>query len=200
MKILIAEDDDLARLCLETFLRKWDYEVVVARDGQEAWQALQAPEAPKLAILDWMMPAMDGPEVCRRLRGKVGQLPTYVILLTARDAKTDIVRGLQAGANDYVTKPFDLEELQARVRVGQSVVELQGHLAARVAELELALAQVKQLQMLLPICSYCRKVRDDHNYWQQVETYFLDHSEVRFSHGICPDCLQIVMATEFKSV
>ncbi len=95
---------------------------------------------------------------------------------------------MQSGANDYVIKPFDRAELQARVRVGQNVVELQRSLAQRVRELEEALSQVQQLQGLLPICSYCKKIRDDRNYWQQVETYVSRHTQMRFSHGICPDC------------
>jgi response regulator RpfG family c-di-GMP phosphodiesterase len=111
-------------------------------------------------------------------------------LLTGRDAKADVVAGLLAGANDYVTKPFDREELRARLHVGRQVVELQHSLAARVQQLEKALSQVNSLEGLLPICTYCKKIRDDNNYWEQVETYLLDHSEVRFSHGICPDCLQ----------
>src|SRR5262249_57910928 len=105
------------------------------------------------------------------------------------------VTGLQSGANDYVTKPFDRAELQARVCVGKSVVELQRSLALRVRELEDALSQVRQLQGLLPICCYCKKIRDDRNYWQQVETYVGDHSAARFSHAICPDCLKAAEAT-----
>jgi DNA-binding response OmpR family regulator len=189
MKILIAEDDLVSRRVLKGTLEGWGHDVVATCDGHAAWQALQGEGAPKLAILDWMMPELDGPEVCRRLSACRVQEPTYVILLTAKDATADIVEGLDAGANDYITKPFDRKELQARLRVGQRVVELQGHLATRVRELEEALTEVKQLQTLLPICCYCKKVRDDNNYWQQVETYFVDHSDVRFSHGICPDCL-----------
>ncbi|MBX9622599.1 MAG: hypothetical protein K2X82_02180, partial [Gemmataceae bacterium] len=108
---------------------------------------------------------------------------------TANDAKKDVIAGLQAGANDYVTKPFDVDELQARLGVARKVVELQAALAARVRELEEALAQVKQLQALLPICAYCKKIRDDANYWQQVDSYLVNHSGIRFTHGICPDCL-----------
>jgi DNA-binding response OmpR family regulator len=188
MKVLIAEDDPIPRRMLQAALLGWGYEVVVACDGQDAWEALQGPSAPRLAVLDWEMPVLDGVTVCRRLRSRPTPEPTYVILLTARDAQADIVAGLQSGANDYVVKPFDRDELQARVRVGQQVVELQRSLALRVRELEEAMSQLKQLQGLLPICSYCKKIRDDRNYWQQVETYVSARAAVRFSHGICPDC------------
>ena len=198
MRILIAEDEPIPRLLLSTALAEWGYEVVTAEDGDQAWQALQAPDAPRMAVLDWMMPGVDGPELCRRLRERSTSEPTYVILLTARDDKGDVVAGLVAGANDYVTKPFDRDELRARIQVGRTVVELQGTLAARVRELEAALAQVKQLQGLLPICSYCKKVRDDKNYWQRVEGYFAEHTEVRFSHGICPDCWRDVVGPQLR--
>src|SRR5207248_10993171 len=101
-----------------------------------------------------------------------------------------IVEGLTAGADDYVIKPFDRAELKARINAGERILRLQAELAARVKELEFALASVKLLQGLLPICCYCKKIRDDKNYWQQVDTYVLDHSVIRFSHGICPDCLE----------
>jgi sigma-B regulation protein RsbU (phosphoserine phosphatase) len=190
VKVLIAEDEPISRCMLVAAFTEWGYEPVGTSDGVGAWQILQAEDAPKLAVLDWTMPGMDGLEICRRVREKHTPEPTYLILLTGRNAKADVVAGLLAGANDYVTKPFDREELRARLHVGRQVVELQHSLAARVQELEKALSQVNSLQKLLPICSYCKKIRDDNNYWEQVETYLLDHSEVRFSHGICPDCLQ----------
>ena len=111
-----------------------------------------------------------------------------MILLTAKDSTEDIVEGLQAGADDYVTKPFDNDVMRARVQVGTRVVNLRSELANRVIELEEALSRVVQLQGLLPICSYCKRIRDDHDYWQQVEDYISEHSDVRFSHSICPDC------------
>ena len=142
-----------------------------------------------------MMPGLDGPQVCRRLREQKEQVPTYIILLTALTGKQDIIAGLGAGADDYVTKPFDRGELLARVGVGERVIALEDALSARVAELEEALSHIRTLQGILPICSYCRKVRDDEGYWQQVETYVRDHSEAQFSHGICPECFEQVWAT-----
>jgi response regulator RpfG family c-di-GMP phosphodiesterase len=108
----------------------------------------------------------------------------------------DLVTGLDAGADDYITKPFDFEELRARVRVGVRMVRLQQSLAARVSQLEEALANVRVLQGLLPICLYCKKIRDDQNYWQQVDKYIGDHSQARFSHGVCPDCYERVVKPE----
>jgi response regulator RpfG family c-di-GMP phosphodiesterase len=141
-----------------------------------------------LLVLDWLMPETDGVEVCRQARETPALKSAYIILLTSRGSKEDIVQGLQAGADDYVTKPFDHGELRARVQVGSRVVQLQSALADRVTELEEAIANVKQLQGLLPICSYCKKIRDDGNYWHRVESYIAGHANVRFSHGICPEC------------
>jgi len=188
MKILVADDDPVSRLMLRSLLTGWGYEVTAVADGAEAWGVLRCEGAPSLAVVDWMMPGLDGPEVCRRLRERPHPTPAYVLLVTSRGAKADIVAGLRSGANDYVVKPFDLEELQARVQVGRTVVELQQALGARVRELEEALTQVRQLQGLLPICCYCKKVRDDRDYWQKVEDYLGEHAGVQFSHGICPQC------------
>ena len=125
MKILIAEDNMTTRRILETILVKWNYDVISACDGNEAWEKLQEKDPPKLIILDWMMPGINGVEICRRLRRPDAVEPMYIILLTARDEKNDIVEGLGAGADDYIAKPFDKEELRARIDVGRRVVELQ---------------------------------------------------------------------------
>lgn len=199
MKILVAEDDLASRRVLETTLQKWGYDVVSVSDGAEAWAILSSEGAPPLAILDWMMPELDGIELCRRVR-EVIQRPTYIILLTARGSKEDIVVGLQSGADDYITKPFDREELRARLQVGVRIVMLQMELAERVAQLQEALARVKQLQGLLPICSYCKKIRDDQNYWIQVEQYIAAHSDAQFSHGICPECYRRYVQPELDAL
>ncbi len=188
MRVLIAEDDLTSRTILAALLNKWGYESVVTKDGAEAWEVLQQPDAPKLVLLDWNMPGMDGLEVCRRLRENDSTTPAYVILLTVREAKGDIVRGFEAGANDYISKPYDHEELQARIGVGQRMLELQDKLAERMRELQAALDDVRTLRGIIPICMHCKKVRDDQGYWKQVETYVGEHSEAQFSHGICPEC------------
>jgi CheY-like chemotaxis protein len=193
MRVLIAEDDSVSRCLLEATLQKFGFEVISAATGGEAWAVLQSDHSPSLAILDWMMPEIDGIEICRRVRQLPTATPPYLILLTAKSEKTDVVIGLDAGANDYLTKPFDRSELRARIQVGTHVLELQKVLVGRVQELEAALSQVKQLQGLLPICSYCSKIRSEENYWQRVENYLSEHAQVAFSHGICPDCYRTVV-------
>jgi CheY-like chemotaxis protein len=198
MKILIAEDERVSRRLLELTLTGWGHEVIVTEQGAEAWAVLEQENPPSLAILDWMMPGMDGIEICRRLRQRKNSSHTYIILLTAKSSKANIVEGLIAGANDYITKPFDRDELRARVNVGETVLDLQQKLAGRVMDLEEALGQVRVLQGILPICSYCKHVRDDKDYWQSVECYISEHSEAKFSHGICPQCYESVIKPQLE--
>jgi DNA-binding response OmpR family regulator len=200
MRVLIAEDDPVSRHLLGATLARWGHEVVAATDGLEAWGALQAADAPALAILDWMMPGMDGVEVCRRARAAPGPTSPYLILLTAKGQREDVVTGLAAGADDYVTKPFHRGELRARVQVGVRTVALRQALADRVRELEDALARVKQLQGLLPICAYCKKIRDDGHYWREVESYVSQHSAAQFSHSICPECYERLVRPELEEM
>ena len=192
MRILIAEDDLTSRTMLAGVLNKGGHEVVETQEGAAAWAALQQPDAPRLAILDWMMPELDGPEVVRRVRAlPATNQPPYLILLTTKGDKADIIAGLKDGANDYLVKPFDPGELHARVEVGRRMLEIQAALAAKIEELRLALDQIKTLRGIVPICANCKKIRDDKGYWSQVEAYVSQHSEARFSHGICPDCIKI---------
>jgi phosphoserine phosphatase RsbU/P len=199
MRTLVAEDNSTTRLMLESTLSDWGYQVLATCDGAAAWQELQKEGAPQLVLLDWKMPEMDGLEVCQRLRLKPNSQAPYVILLTAKADKRDVVTGLEAGADDYITKPFDPQELRARVQAGARIVELQMYLAERVKELEAAVARVKQLQGLLPICAYCKRIRDDQNYWQQVEAYIGKHSEAQFSHGVCPECSERFVKPDMES-
>jgi diguanylate cyclase (GGDEF)-like protein len=140
MKVLIADDESVSRRLLESSLRRWDYQPVIANDGLEAFQILSQPDAPKLAILDWLMPGKTGLEVCREIRQRKREPYTYILLLTAKTAKADVIHGLDAGADDYVTKPFDAAELQVRLRTGKRILYLQDQLiAAREALRERAL-------------------------------------------------------------
>jgi putative two-component system response regulator len=125
MKVLIADDNHFYRCALEATLKEWGYEVTAVADGEAAWDVLRAESAPKIAILDWMMPKLDGVEVCRRLRAMPRHEPTYLIILTSRDGKANAVKALESGADDYVTKPFDRGELAARLRVGKRIVTMQ---------------------------------------------------------------------------
>ena len=198
MKVLIADDDNVGRMVLESAIRRWGYEAVSAVDGSEALAALQSDDPPALAILDWMMPGMNGVEVSRAVRSLAQPSSAYIILLTARSEKEDIVAALDAGADDYLTKPYHSEELRVRVQAGMRIVELQRSLAGRISELEAALASVKQLQGMLPICSYCKNIRDDDNYWQKVDDYISDHADVQFSHSVCPNCYDEIVVPDMK--
>jgi len=194
MHILIAEDDPVTGEILARTLQRWHHNTMLVVDGAHAWDRLRTATDPMLAILDWMMPEMDGPDVCRRVRQELPLANMYLLLVTAREGRGDMVAGLDAGADDYIIKPFDPEELRARVAVGVRVLGLQQKLGERVAELQVALSNVKQLHGLLPICSYCKRIRGDDQYWQQVEGYIAEHSEAQFSHGICPACYATVSA------
>lgn len=198
MKILIAEDDPVSCHVLTANLTNWGHEVIAVTNGLDAWEALQKVDAPHLAILDWMMPKMEGPEICRRLRQLGGDIQTYVILLTARQGVAEVVKGMEAGADDYLTKPYHRDELCVRVQVGVRMIELQQKLADRVDQLQQALEQVKRLEGIIPICGYCKKIRDDQDYWQDVDRYIATHSEAEFSHGICPSCYKDVVAPQIE--
>jgi CheY-like chemotaxis protein len=183
---------------LEAALNEGGYGTVAVGDGGAAWEALQGPDAPKFAILDWLMPGLDGLEVCRRARALPTRQPPYLLLLTVRDSRPDVVAGLRGGADDYMTKPFDHAELHARLQTGLRIQRLQEELAAELRRSQEALALVKQLQGLLPICGYCKKIRDDRNAWQQLEDYISAHSEARFSHGVCPRCWEEHVGPELR--
>lgn len=131
MKILIAEDDLTSRTILHEVLKKFGYAVISTSDGEGAWAALQESDAPQLAVLDWMMPKIDGLSLCRKLRGQERKNPLYLILLTSKGEGRDIVQGLEAGADDYIAKPYDSEELRARVNVGRRMITLQNTLRER---------------------------------------------------------------------
>ena len=193
MRVLIAEDDAVTARMLQGLIRSWGYEVVTATDGPSALAMLQSDDAPQLALLDWMMPGVDGPDICRTVRQRIRGDSTYLLLLTARHELSDIVTGLDAGADDYLVKPFEPEELRARVKAGARISDLQQRLAAQVTQLGQALSKVRRLSGLLPICAYGKAIRDDSDYWHRVEEYVTEHAEVTFSHGICPNCLDAAL-------
>jgi len=186
--VLIVDDNMNNLQVLGNILKIRNYGIAVATDGKQALQMARST-IPDLILLDIMMPGMDGFEVCQELKADESTVHIPIIFLTAKAEIDDIVKGLRYGAADYVTKPFNSIELLARVKTH---LELKLSLDAQkelVKRLSKALADVKQLSGLLPICSHCKKVRDDKGYWNQVENYISAHSEAKFSHGICPDCV-----------
>jgi phosphoserine phosphatase RsbU/P len=187
--VLIADDDKVTLNVLNDALTRAGYDVITATDGEQAWRKLQQSPA-QLAVLDWLMPGMEGIEICRRAAKEPKLANSYFILLTGKDTTDDLVLGLQAGASDYLRKPFHEAELLARVEVGIRFIKLQKKLAERVEEMERALATVRRLEGLLPICSYCKRIRNEQDYWERVDNYISQHTNVRFSHNICPDCYE----------
>jgi sigma-B regulation protein RsbU (phosphoserine phosphatase) len=189
VKILAVEDDAVARAVLRQALRRLGHDTVEAADGEAAWQAIQT-EPVRVVVSDWMMPRSDGLDLCRKIRGRTGAEYIYFILLTSRDAtEENQTAAADAGIDDFLTKPLDLSELWMRLRVAERILKYT--------------TQVRQLEEMLPICSYCKKIRDDHNYWQQLEGYISDRTGSDFSHSVCPDCYdRVVMPQleEFKSV
>ena len=175
MNILIADDDSTSRIVLTATLKKLGHQVTVVKDGAEAWATFGTTEVP-LLISDMVMPHMNGLELCQRIRAAKRPKYTYIILLTSVGGKSGYLVGMRAGADDFINKPFDEEQLAARLVVAERILNLQ--------------SQVNQLSGLLPICCVCKKVRDDQNYWQQVESYISKRTDARFSHGYCPDCFK----------
>ena len=190
MRLLVADDDANTINLLRKYLNDWGYDVVTAGNGIEALNIITGGNSPEIIILDWLMPGIDGIGVIKEVRQIETSNPPYIILFTVRDEKGAIIEGLEAGANDYVTKPFDKDEFRARIRVGERFVALQNSLAERIKELQEAVAQIHTLRGIIPICSFCHKIRNDQQSWERIEKYISDHSEAEFSHGICPECMK----------
>jgi DNA-binding response OmpR family regulator len=186
VKILAVEDDAVARAVLRQALRRLGHDVIEATHGANAWEVLQ--NAPvRVVVSDWMMPEVDGLELCRRIRRRSGAEYIYFILLTGRDATSDNQKeAADAGVDDFLTKPLDFGELWMRLRVAERILQYT--------------TQVRQLEQMLPICSYCKKIRDDQNYWQQIEGYISERTGSDFSHSVCPDCYQRVLIPELEKI
>ncbi len=175
MKILVAEDDAVSRLILEKTLQGWGHSAAACDNGAAAWALYRSGEF-RLLISDWMMPEMDGPELCRKIRSLKRSDYTYVILLTAKTGKENFLEGMEAGADDYLTKPFDADGLKVRLSVAERILSLQ--------------ADVQTLRGILPVCAWCHKFRDDERLWKTAEEYLKSHTEIDFSHSICPECAE----------
>ena len=184
MKVLAVEDDPLARTVLRRALERLGHEVVEAKDGEEAWQAWQS-EKPRVAVCDWQMPKLDGLRLCKRLRAQGGRDYVYFILLTSStDSAQNRRAAAEAGVDDFLTKPIDLSMLWARLRVAERILKYT--------------TQVHRLEEMMPMCSYCKKIRDDQNYWQQIESYINERTGTEISHSVCPECYQRVVVPELE--
>lgn len=178
-RILVAEDDPVSSTILRTVLEKFGYETVITRDGNEAWNEFNK-EPVRLIVSDWMMPGMDGLALCEKLRARSQTLYTYFILLTANHTSAEnYALATAAGVDDFLTKPLDREAIRMRLSVAERILKYT--------------AEIRQLQEMIPICVYCRKVRDEHDYWELVESYIQKQTGSRFSHGACPECYEKVI-------
>jgi sigma-B regulation protein RsbU (phosphoserine phosphatase) len=175
MTILVAEDDKVSRLVLVTKLKKLGHEVIATDNGRSAWEAFTEAQ-PQMIITDWMMPEMDGLELCRLVRATERDAYVYIMLLTALIGKKNYLEGMAAGADDFLNKPVDMDELVARLRVAERILGMH--------------KEIRQLEGLLPICAYCKKIRDDEDRWHPVESYISTRTDVSFSHGYCPECME----------
>jgi phosphoserine phosphatase RsbU/P len=193
-RVLIAEDHRPTREALKTLLEQKGYAVTAVGNGADAIEALTELDGPSIAVVDWMMPEATGLEVCRAVRESARYV--YVIVVTARDGEEDVAKALAAGADDFIRKPCGPSELVARVRNGQRTISLERSLAARVGELEEMVERIHQLKQLLPICMYCKKVRDDSDYWRDIDEYIHQETGTDFSHGICPECMASALTGE----
>lgn len=188
MRVLIAEDDPTSRKHLAHLVERWGHQPVPAEDGVVALAMLRRPDAPPLALLDWMMPGPDGPEICAALSPSRRYTARHLILLTSNGEPEHVVAGLRAGADDYVAKPFRPDELRVRIDAGIRILGRQQRLIQQVEDLEAAGRERGRPDRFLPICSYCNHIRNQQNRWEGVDVYFHKYAGIDFTHGICPDC------------
>lgn len=185
MKVLIVEDDPVARLYIEAALAALELDTVVAGDGEEALSLIEAQPI-RLVVSDWMMPKMDGLELCRRVRSRSGEY-VYFILLTQMSASPENEdAAIEAGVDDFLSKPVNPRELKIRLHVARRILEYTAH--------------IQRLESFIPICSYCKKVRDDQNYWQRIENYINERTGSEFSHSVCPDCYKVEIVPQLEAL
>ncbi|MBL9189128.1 MAG: response regulator [Opitutaceae bacterium] len=185
--MLAVEDNAVARAVLRQALQRLGHEAVEAADGEAGWAAFLRHDDVRVVVSDWTMPRGDGLELCRRIRARPDEEYVYFILLTARDAsEQNRSDAADAGVDDFLSKPLDVSELWMRLRVAERIL---GYTR-----------QVRQLEQMMPICSYCKKIRDDRNYWQQIEGYITERTGSDFSHSVCPDCYQRVVIPEIEQL
>ncbi len=184
MKVLIAEDDPVASRMLEAALLKLRHEPVRAADGAGAWELLQAQPV-RVVVSDWQMPRLDGLELCRRIRARKGEYVYFILLTQMEASEKNLAAATEAGVDDFLGKPVDYNQLWMRLRVAERILRFT--------------TEVEQLESFLPICGYCKKVRDDRNYWQQIELYVNQRTGTNFSHGVCPECYDRVLVPQMRA-
>jgi DNA-binding response OmpR family regulator len=187
MKILIAEDDLISRNLLKKTLKQFGHEVDAFENGKDAWKAYDA-EPYRVVVSDWLMPQMDGLDFCRKIRSRIATEYTYFILLTAnvQQGNDTYMEAMNAGIDDFMTKPLDRDMIWMRLKVAERILRYT--------------TEISNLESMIPICSYCKKVRDDNNYWQQVETYLSNRTGTSFSHSVCPTCYDKVVKPQLKNL
>jgi DNA-binding response OmpR family regulator len=184
MKVLVVEDDKVSSAVLKRSLERLGNEVIESADGEEGWSAWLR-DKPRVIVSDWQMPGLDGLSLCRRIRAQPSQDYTYFILLTGKGDSVNYRRGAaEAGIDDFMTKPVNMSALWMRLRVAERILKYT--------------TQVHRLEEMMPMCSYCKKIRDDHNYWQQIESYINEKTGTEISHSVCPDCYKSVVIPELQ--
>jgi sigma-B regulation protein RsbU (phosphoserine phosphatase) len=186
MKVLVVEDDKVSLAILRRSLERLGHEVIESADGEGAWSAWLR-ERPRVVVSDWQMPGLDGLNLCRRFRAEPSQEYLYFILLTGKgDSAQNRRDAAEAGVDDFMTKPIDMPALWMRLRVAERVLKYT--------------TQLHRLEEMMPMCSYCKKIRDDRNYWQQIESYINERTGTEISHSVCPDCYKRVVLPELEKL
>lgn len=185
MKALIVEDDPIARLYIDASLKAQGLETIVTEDGEAALAAIAA-EPVRLIVSDWMMPKVDGLELCRRVRARGGDYIYFIMLTQMSASRENEDAAIDAGVDDFLLKPVNPRELKIRLHVARRILEYT--------------AQIQRLESFIPICSYCKKVRDDHNYWQRIESYINERTGSEFSHSVCPDCYEREIVPQLRAL
>ncbi len=186
MKVLVVEDEAVQRVALERALNKFGHTPVVAEDGKQAWEAFSADADLRVVLTDWLMPKVDGIELCRRIRRQRQRPYTYVLMLTIKQEKSEYLEGMKAGVDDFMTKPFDADELEARLGVAERILGLR--------------VEIDRLTSLLPICAYCKNIQDDRSTWVSVEQYVTSKTDTDLTHTICPSCYENEVKPELEEL
>ncbi|MEN8153514.1 MAG: response regulator transcription factor [Acidobacteriota bacterium] len=188
LKVLIVDDDIVVREILSDLLSKTQYYSHSVSSGEKAWELLNKKNKFSIVLLDWMMPGFSGIDLLKKIRKSKISKSLYIILVTAKSDTNSSIKALNLGADDYIKKPFNEEELIARIKAGERVVKQQKDLAFEIKDLACELKQIKNLSGILPICSFCYKVRDKNGKWKNLEIYLEENYKVRSSHSVCPEC------------